>query len=155
MKVPVYSLKLVRQRSFECLPISLKHPQIAALFFHKLIGQAASEHAAALFLDVKGQPLGSTIIAVGSLSKVPMVGREAFKAAIVANAASLIISHNHPSGCSTPSPADIRVTQELVAAGEVLGIRVLDHIIVTPSGTFASMLERGLLTNEKIDQLAI
>jgi DNA repair protein RadC len=76
-----------------------------------------------------------------------VVAREVFKAAILANASGLIFSHNHPAPSSSkPSPQDIRVTRRLISAGRILGLHLLDHIIVTPSGAdFTSMREAGLL----------
>jgi DNA repair protein RadC len=68
---------------------------------------------------------------------------EVFKAAIRRNAASLIVAHNHPSGDPAPSPEDIAVTRELVAAGKLLGVDVLDHLVVG-KGCWISLRERGL-----------
>jgi DNA repair protein RadC len=63
-----------------------------------------------------------------------LVPREVFKGAILANAASIILCHNHPSGDLTPSKEDIHMTEEMMKAGKLLGIRVLDHIIVSNQG---------------------
>lgn len=146
MRVPVYKLKLVRSGWIGFSRIDLKHPQLAAYFFHKLIGNAAVEHAAVLFLDPIHQVLGSSVVSVGDLGRVNMIGREIFKGAILANAAGVIVSHNHPGPAfSEPSPADIRCTRRLIQAGGIVGIPVLDHIIVTPSGGFTSMRERAEL----------
>lgn len=146
MRLPVYKLKLVRSGWIAFPRIDLEHPQLAAHFFQKLIGQAAVEHAAVLFLDPVQQVLGSSVIGVGDLGRVNMVAREVFKGAILANAASVIVSHNHPGPASSePSPADIRVTRRLIRAGEIIGIPLLDHIILTPSGQFTSMRERAEL----------
>lgn len=146
MRLPVYKLKLVRSGWIGFPRIDPKHPQLAGYFLHKMIGQAAVEHAAVLFLDQVQRPLGSSVISVGDLARVPMVAREVFKAAILANASSVIVAHNHPAAVSPePSPADIRVTRRLIKAGEIIGIPVLDHIIVTPSGGFTSMRERAEL----------
>lgn len=145
MRLPVYKLKLVRDHWATYPEAPFTRPELAALFFHKLIGQAACEHAAALFLDCKGVPLGAHIIAVGSLSKVPMLGREVYKAAVCANAAALLVAHNHPSGSVVPSPGDLIVTRRLQRAGDLLGIVLLDSIIVVPGGQFTSLREAGLL----------
>lgn len=143
MRLPVYKLKLVRSGWISFPRIEVGQPQLAAYFFHKMIGQAAVEHAAVLFLDPIQQVLGSTVISVGDLDRVPMVAREVFKGAILANAASVIVSHNHPGPASSePSPADIRCTRRLIEAGRIIGIGVQDHIIITPSGGFTSMRER-------------
>jgi DNA repair protein RadC len=146
MRLPVYKLKLVRDHWATYPEAPFTRPELAALFFHRLIGQAACEHAAALFLDCHRMPLGATIIAVGSLVRVPMLGREVYKSAVAANAAGLLLAHNHPSGSLVPSPQDLRVTRRLQQAGELLGIMLLDHFIVTPSaGQFTSLREAGLL----------
>lgn len=146
MRLPLYKLKLVRSGWASYPRIDMKQPQLAAYFFHKMIGQGAVEHAAVLFLDSVQQPLGASVISVGDLGRVPMVAREVFKGAILANAASVIVSHNHPGPASSePSPADIRCTRRLIQAGEIIGISVQDHIIITPSGDFTSMRERGEL----------
>lgn len=146
MRLPVYKLKLVRDHWATYPEAPFTRPELAALFFHRLIGKAACEHAATLFLDCRGMPLGATIVAVGSLSKVTVLGREVFKAAVCANAAGLVVAHNHPSGGLLPSAGDVRVTRRLQQAGELLGIVLLDHIIVTPnSGQFTSLREVGLL----------
>lgn len=146
MRLPVYKLKLVRDHWATYPEAPFTRTELAALFFHRLIGQAACEHAAALFLDCRGVPLGATIISIGSLTQISMLGREVYKAAVTANAAGLLLSHNHPSGSPLPSVADLRVTRRLQQAGELLGIRLLDHLIVTPSGgQFTSLREAGLL----------
>ena len=68
---------------------------------------------------------------------------EVFREAIRDTATSVIIAHNHPSGDPTPSPEDVAVTREIVRAGEILGIRVLDHLVIG-KGRFTSLRERGL-----------
>ena len=70
--------------------------------------------------------------------------RELFKAAIMANSAAVIVAHNHPSGDPTPSPDDIALTRRLAAAGELLGIPVIDHIVVGDD-CFTSLRQRGSL----------
>ena len=143
MRVPTYKLKLIRCGWIPYSRIDMKHPQLAAFLFHRLIGQAAVEHSAAIFLDPVGHIIGASIISIGDLASVPMVGREVFKSSILANAGSVIVSHNHPAPSSSePSSQDIRVTRQLIRAGEIVGVHVLDHIIVTPSDKdFTSMRE--------------
>jgi len=72
--------------------------------------------------------------------------RETFKAAILANAAAVILAHNHPTGDLSPSSEDIAITRRLKEAREILGIRVLDHVIIdTDSRSNLSFVERGLI----------
>ncbi len=71
--------------------------------------------------------------------------REIFKTAILSNAASIIISHNHPSGDPTPSKEDISITTRLKECGKILGIEVLDHVIIGEYDKYLSFKEKGLL----------
>jgi DNA repair protein RadC len=66
----------------------------------------------------------------GTLDTILVHPREVFKTAITANAAALVLAHNHPSGDPTPSEADIKVTRDLIRAGQLLKIEVLDHVII-------------------------
>jgi DNA repair protein RadC len=90
-------------------------------------------------LDMKNRVKAWNLVSLGTLNSSLVCPREVFRAACVSSAASVIVAHNHPSGDPTPSADDLRVTQQLIAAGKVLGIPVLDHIIlgseaVTPPG---------------------
>ena len=102
------------------------------------------EHFVTLMLDAKNRVIGLHTVSIGTLSAALVSPREVFKAAILANAASIILAHNHPSGDTTPSPEDIKVTDTLKQAGQILGIDVLDHVIVGENGAFRS-LRRDLL----------
>ena len=82
---------------------------------------------------------------VGSLNASIVHPREVMKCAILNNAASIIVGHNHPSGDPTPSREDIEVTKRLAEAGKILGIDVLDHVIVTYTGKNVSLKEKGYL----------
>ena len=87
-----------------------------------------------VLLTIKNHLIGVETVAIGSLNVTCLVPREVFKGAILANAASIILCHNHPSGDLTPSKEDIHLTEEMMKAGKLLGIRVLDHIIVSNQG---------------------
>ena len=86
-----------------------------------------------VFLNTRRRPIGFQVISTGTLDTLLVHPREVFKAAIVMNAAAIILSHNHPSGDPTPSEADIKVTREMVRAGQLLKIEVLDHVILGQS----------------------
>ena len=83
-------------------------------------------------------------VSVGTLNASLVHHREVFKNAIQANAAQVIVAHNHPSGDPEPSEDDLVITQKLVESGKILGIAVTDHIIVTKSD-FLSFKEHGLI----------
>lgn len=100
------------------------------------------EHLRVILLDTRNQVLGTPTIYIGSLnSSVVRIG-ELFKPAITNCAAAFIVLHNHPSGDPSPSPEDIRVTRQIVKAGELLGVDLLDHIIIGRN-RWVSLKERG------------
>ena len=108
------------------------------------IGHLAQEVFGCLFLNQQHQVLCFKELFHGSLNQAQVYPREVVKAALLNNAASVIITHNHPSGLVEPSQADIQITRQLNQALDLVDIRLLDHIIVTHYSTF-SLAENGLL----------
>lgn len=96
-----------------------------------------------LHLNAKNQLLGYEVISSGSLTASIVHPREAFKGAILNNSAAIICAHNHPSGDTTPSREDLRITRRLKDGAEILGISFLDHIIVGHGGRFTSLADCG------------
>ena len=78
--------------------------------------------------------IGVETVSVGSISSAIIKPRDVFKSAILSNAVSIILCHNHPSGDLVPSDSDIEITKHLIEAGELLGVRVLDHLIISNQG---------------------
>ncbi|MGH7576810.1 MAG: RadC family protein [Longimicrobiales bacterium] len=97
-----------------------------------------------LLLNTQNAVVRELPISRGTLDASIVHPREVFRAAIAENAASVILTHNHPSGDPTPSPADQKVTDQLVEAGDMLGIPILDHIIIG-DGRFLSFVQAGLM----------
>jgi DNA repair protein RadC len=102
------------------------------------------EHFVCLTLSGAGEVIGNRIVTVGLLNHSLVHPREVFADAIADRAASIICVHNHPSGSLEPSEQDLAITGQLAHAGEILGIRLIDHLIITRKGHF-SMREHGLL----------
>lgn len=103
------------------------------------------EMVVAAYLNTKQEPLAISKISIGSLNSSIVHPREILKAAILSNAASFILYHNHPSGdYRTPSKEDISITKRIKEAGEVIGIQLLDHLIVYED-KFMSMKEHNYL----------
>jgi DNA repair protein RadC len=100
-----------------------------------------------ILLDVKNRLIRHLKISEGTLTASLIHPRESFRNAIKESAASLIFIHNHPSGDPTPSREDIAITEKLEEAGEILGIKMLDHIIVADGG-YTSMLEKGYMVGK-------
>lgn len=96
-----------------------------------------------IMLDTRNRVLATQLIYRGSLNTSVVRIGEIFRAAIEASAAALIVAHNHPSGDPSPSPEDVGVTRNIVEAGKLLSVEVLDHLIIG-NGRFTSLKERGL-----------
>ena len=109
-----------------------------------LIGDCAQELFYAFHLDIKNRVLGFSEVGRGGIDMCPVDLRAVFRTAIALGSSGLIAAHCHPSGDPTPSREDIDLTERLKAAGELLGIPVLDHVIVTDTST-VSLAELGLL----------
>ena len=93
-------------------------------------------------LNAKHRPIGLNTVSVGSLTASTAHPREVFKPALTGNAAAVIVAHNHPSGDPAPSAEDVQLTKRLRDAGELLGIRVLDHVILG-DGKYYSFVDAG------------
>lgn len=106
------------------------------------------EHFQAVLLNTRRRLIRVEVISKGILDSLVIHPREVFKSAIAANASAMILVHNHPSGDPTPSEADIRTTRDLVRAGQLLKIDVLDHVILGRNGAngrdYVSLRELGL-----------
>jgi len=121
----------------------VKTPEdIAALVKSRLRGKK-KEYFLALLLDTRNQLIKVSEISVGSLDTSIVHPREVFKEAISASAASVIFVHNHPSGDPEASEDDVKLTKRLAEAGEIVGIEVLDHIIITDK-KYLSLKREGL-----------
>jgi len=99
-----------------------------------------------LSLNGLHQPIGSpAMIAMGSANTVEVHPRDVFREAVKRNAVAVIVAHNHPYGDTEPSKDDKSLTQRLVQAGELLGITLLDHIVISASDKFVSFADRDLI----------
>jgi len=119
-------------------PAYIKTP--AQAYKHlKVISYGKKEQLRALYLNSRYQIIHDEIISVGSLTSNIVHPREVFQPAIEQGAIAVLIAHNHPSGTLEPTEADIQTTKQLVEAGNVLGVELIDHLVVTSEG-FSSVL---------------
>jgi len=123
---------------------TIRSPQDAAHIIMEEMRFLDREHFKALLLNTKNQLLHVYTVSIGSLNSSLVHPRELFKDAIKASAAALILTHNHPSGDTTPSKEDIDVTKRLMEAGQIIGIDVLDHLIFG-QGKWISLKEKGFM----------
>jgi DNA repair protein RadC len=101
------------------------------------------EHLVTALLDTKNRVQKIHTVYIGTINSAAIRIAEVFKEAVRCNAASIIVAHNHPSGDSDPSSEDILITRQIIAAGKLLDITCLDHLVIG-QGKFVSMRERGL-----------
>lgn len=121
----------------------VRSPQDGANVAATFIGDEDREVFFVMCLNTKNRVVAVHRCHVGGLNASLVVPREVFKSAILNNSASIIVSHQHPSGDVNPSREDIDVTKRLVECGKILGIEVLDHIIVNDKAEYFSMKEKG------------
>ena len=119
-------------------------PAEAAAMLAQYIGEADREVFVIAMLTVRHRVIGLHTVSVGCLTSSLVHPREVFKPAILAGSAAILAAHSHPSGDPEPSPEDISLTRRLGAAGQLLGIELLDHVILGEAGRFVSLRERGV-----------
>ena len=130
-------------------PLVTTPEQCAKFLTH--VEKLAQEAFIVLTLNTKNRVLGTHLISIGTLNSSLVHPREVFRVAIMDSAAAMILAHNHPSGDPTPSAEDIKITKQLVGAGEVMGIKILDHVVLgsadqnETSTPFLSLRESGLV----------
>jgi DNA repair protein RadC len=121
----------------------IRSPADAANLVMTEMGLLEQEQLRVILLDTKNRVLATPTVYKGSLNTSLIRVGELFRDAIRANCASLIVLHNHPSGDPTPSPEDVAVTRQIVEAGKLLDVEVLDHLVIGRQ-RFVSLKERGL-----------
>lgn len=121
----------------------VKSPSDAAQLLMMEMQMLEQEHLRTIIMDTKNQVLKIHTVYIGSLNSAVVRVGELFREAIRLNAAALIVAHNHPSGDPTPSAEDVHVTRQIVEAGKLLSIDVLDHLVIGEQ-RWVSLKERGL-----------
>ena len=124
------------------LGATMSDASVVARALTSLLRDEAVEVFGILCLTTKHRVICWHEVSRGCLDSTVVHPREVFKAAVLANSASIIVAHNHPSGDPTPSPHDFELTRRLAAAGALLGIDVLDHIVIG-DGSFVSFRQIG------------
>ncbi len=133
----------------ECVATDLiDNPEQAVKYWRENIPQAPwydpmKEAFVVLLLNSRKRILGHNLVALGSLDTCPVTPLHVFRPAIALAAASLILMHQHPSGVPTASEADIKVTRDLIRAGQLLKIEIADHVIIGGQDRFTSLRTSG------------
>jgi DNA repair protein RadC len=124
--------------------VQLRSPREAADYLLPTFGARATEQFGIVLLDTRHRVLRSTIVSSGTLNATVVQPRDVFREAMLGGAAAVVLFHNHPSGDPNPSPDDVELTRRLRAAGVLMGIEVVDHIVLGDA-RYCSLKEMGQL----------
>lgn len=130
-KQQLFEFKVRRiRRKFKYENTKIDGPAAIGMFLGPVTKELDREHFYSIYIDARGNLIGYETIAIGSIAGVTIHPREVFLGAITAGAFAIIVAHNHPSGNLEPSKEDLALANRLHAAGQILGIEVLDSIII-------------------------
>lgn len=132
----VFKNEVIREDAPAWVTATCNSPESTFELFRDLT-QETKEHFVALHLDTKNRIICYDTVSIGSLSESIVHPREVFKSALLSSAAAVLFLHNHPSGDTRPSREDIEITKRLKESGDLLGIRVLDHLIIGEQGYYS------------------
>jgi DNA repair protein RadC len=138
---PIYRISLVRDGRLP-YEVMLRQSSDVVHFVRPLFEGLDREQLVVVLLNAKHRPIGANVVSVGSLSSAIVHPREVFKPAIAGSAAAIVAAHNHPSGDPAPSAEDIEITRRLRQAGDLIGIKLVDHVILG-GGTHFSFVDAG------------
>lgn len=140
------ALEIGRRKSSQEVPEKTKISQSSDAFkvFHPYLADLTTEEFWVLFLNQNNKILGKTKLSSGGINFSLVDLRVLFKQALEQSCSAIMIAHNHPSGNLKPSEADLKITREIAAAGKILNIQLLDHLIITQR-TYFSFADENLL----------
>lgn len=141
-RVDVVQVKMVKERSVLYSARRIQSASDGDRLVRQFIEDLDREAMVVVALNAKSEPTCLQVVSTGSLSASIVHPREVFKVAILSNAYSILLAHNHPSGDITPSQEDISITKRLKNAADIMGVPMLDHIIIG-SGNYYSLKENG------------
>ena len=141
--ISIVSVKLIKEKDVHYGTTTIRNPGELASVARKFLDNTDRE----VFLTIHFSSVNTInsihVVSVGSLDRTVVHAREVFKAAILSNSSTIALVHNHPSGTLIPSEEDILITKKLVQCGEILDIKVVDHIIVADD-QYLSFAERKI-----------
>ncbi|MGG7175879.1 JAB domain-containing protein [Clostridium neonatale] len=141
-RINVVSIKMVRESSVLYNIRRISEPRDIVDLGKKFLDELDREELIVACLNAKNEVNSINVVSIGSLDNSIVHPREVFKAAVLSNAASIVMIHNHPSGDVTPSKEDKEITLRIKESGNILGICLLDHIIIG-NDTYYSFKEHG------------
>ena len=143
-KIDVVKVYVKKEQSLQIEKDIIKKPEQVFEVVKNFLGEVDREYLIVIVLDVKNKINSISVASVGTLNSSIVHPREVFKTAILANGASIILAHNHPSGDTSPSKDDINITTRIKECGVLMGIEPLDHVILGDE-KFISLKNEGII----------
>lgn len=137
----IWSSRLVRESTGKPIVKFSGKLDVASCFREDYGDDLPYEILVVYFLNNKNEVIGSSVVSKGLVDGSLVHAREVFREAIIKNSSNVVLVHNHPSGNCTPSSADFRISKDMGAAGDILGIRLLDHVVVGENGRCSSAVD--------------
>jgi DNA repair protein RadC len=128
--ISIVSVKLVKEKDGYYGATTVRNPEALASVVRRFLKDSDREVFLAVNFNTQNTINSIHVVSMGSVDSSLVHPREVFKSAILSNASTIALAHNHPSGNLNPSEEDIKITKRLVQAGEILSIKVIDHIII-------------------------
>ncbi|MCC0738858.1 JAB domain-containing protein [Clostridioides sp. ZZV14-5902] len=144
-RVDVVSIKVVKDYSIQYSPRKVSNPYDAYKLFERFLSDIDREKFLVACFNTKNEPVNILVVSVGTLNSSLVHPREVMKTAILSNSNSIMIAHNHPSGSLELSTEDKNITKRLIKVCEILGIKLLDHIIIAKNGVYFRFKEHFLM----------
>lgn len=144
-RVSIVRMQMVKEGSFLYRPREFRSPKDVVEMMYQYFNNSDREMVGVLSLDGHGCPIAFEIISVGTVNSCMLCPRDILKHALLCNAVSLVLLHNHPSGNPCASKEDIIITKKMREAAEVLGLQLIDHIIIGDHKEFTSLKEQGYI----------
>lgn len=143
-KIAIVSVKLIKEKGFLYKDRRCETPEAGYNLFANLVEDRADECLAVACLNIKNEPVNISVIQIGTIGKSLAIPRSIVRNALLSNASSVIVCHNHPSGDPMPSKKDVEFTQSLDKACKLMQINLLDHLIIGFGGQFISLRREKL-----------
>ncbi len=129
--IPIVHLEIVRDSDVQYAYAQVKDSSAVADLFKQIIGKRNTENLVVMAVDSQKKPVMIQIIGTGAIDYCQFSTSEIWKAALLSNSTGIIVSHNHPSGSVLPSNEDLRATKRFISVGDMLGVPLIDHVIVS------------------------
>jgi DNA repair protein RadC len=145
IQIDIVKVQMIKDGTIEYGKRAIRNPQDLAELGMKFLKHADREMFLLVCLNTRNHINCIHLVSIGTVNASLVSPREVLKIAILSNASEIALLHNHPSGDVEPSEDDLKITNRLTECGELFGIQLLDHVIISDDGQYQSFMEKGLI----------